>query len=94
MTLDTIIIIPDTIFVQEVDDEIVLLDSNTQEYFTLNEVGAIFWQVLQDNPKLTQAYSILKDHFEDAKTLQLEEDLLAFVEALVEKRLITTKGLI
>ncbi len=92
MTLDTTIIVPDTIFLQEVDDETILLDATTEEYFSLNEVAAIFWQVLKDNPKLTQTYTILKEHFEDAKAFQLETDLLAFVEALVEKKLIMIKG--
>lgn len=31
--------IPQTVFIQEIDDEIILLDTITQEYFSLNEVG-------------------------------------------------------
>ena len=33
--------IPQTVFIQEIDDEIILLDTITQEYFSLNEVGKI-----------------------------------------------------
>ena len=88
LTLDTTISIPDTVFVQTVDDETIILHSITQEYFSLNEVGGIFWEVLQDNPQLTQAYVVLKEHFDDAGTFQIEQDLLEFVEALEEKGLV------
>lgn len=88
LTLDTTIHIPETVFVQTVDDETIILDSNTQEYFSLNVVGGIFWEVLQDYNQLTKAYEILKEHFDDAGTFQIEQDLLDFVEALEEKGLI------
>ncbi|MEA1914901.1 MAG: PqqD family protein [Campylobacterota bacterium] len=90
MTLDTKIIFIDTVFLQEVDDETIILDTLTQEYFSLNEVGGIFWQVLQEAPQLTDAYTLLKESF-DVPALRLEEDLLAFVDALVQKKLISVK---
>lgn len=88
LTLDTTIVVPDTVFVQTVDNETIILDSNTQEYFALNEIGGIFWEVLKDTPNLTQVYTTLKEHFDDAGTFQIEQDLLEFVEALEEKGLI------
>jgi len=87
MTLDTKITIPDTLFLQTVDDEIILLDTNTQEYFALNEVGSIIWNILEEEKNLRKVHQIILDMYEiDEK--QVESDILKFIESLKEKKLI------
>jgi len=87
MTLDTNITIPDTLFLQKVDEETILLDTNTQEYFTLNEVGSITWEIIEEKKDLNKVceeiVKIFEVDFEIAKN-----DILNFVEALSEKELI------
>ena len=46
MTLESKVKINENVFLQEVDDETILLDSETQEYFSLNEVGTLFYHLL------------------------------------------------
>ena len=41
--------IPQTVFIQEIDDEIILLDTITQEYFSLNEVGKNIIDLISEN---------------------------------------------
>ena len=38
----------DTVFAQEVDDEMVLLDMNSENYFGLDTVDSDIWQLLQE----------------------------------------------
>ena len=79
--------IPSTVFIQEVDEEVILLDTLSQEYFSLNEVGKNILDLISENltheeivEELSQAYEIDK--------LQIESDLSNFTKALQEKGLI------
>lgn len=88
MTLETNVVLFDSVFLQEVDEETILLDINSEEYFSLNEVGSIFYQMLKDEPNLIKAAKLLEEHF-DVPASRIESDLLSFVKALEEKGLVT-----
>lgn len=88
MTLDSKIIIPDSLFLQQVDDETILLDTNTQEYFALNELGTLIWDVLSFRQDLNAVKdAVLEKYDVDESTAQ--KDILAFMEMLLEKKLIS-----
>ncbi len=79
--------IPNTVFVQEVDNEVILLDTLSQEYFSLNEVGKYILDLILENltheeivEELSQAYEVDKS--------QIQTDLSTFIKALQEKGLI------
>jgi hypothetical protein len=42
------IIFSDTVFAQEVDGEMVLLDMNAENYFGLDSVASDIWKLLQE----------------------------------------------
>lgn len=88
MTLDKNVAILDTVFLQEVDNETILLDIKTEEYFSLNEIGGMFYQLLKVESNLKKVLEELMEHFE-VPAEQLEKDLLTFVSALEEKGLVT-----
>jgi hypothetical protein len=52
MDLNKKITFADTVFAQEVDGEMVLLDMNSENYFGLDEVGTAIWQAMQDDGNL------------------------------------------
>jgi hypothetical protein len=87
MTLQTNVTLLDTVFLQEVDDEIILLETESEEYFSLNETGGIFYDVLKDETNLGKVMEELKECFEISEE-QLQKDLFAFVEALEQKGLV------
>lgn len=87
MNLDTKVIIPETLLIQEVDDEIILLDTNTQEYFTLSEVGKVIFEELKISKNLKDIHTNLLELYE-VSSEQLEKDLMNFVSSLAEKKLI------
>ena len=87
MNLDSKVTLLDTVFVQEVDEETILLDTTTQEYFSLDEIGSIFYHFLEEEEDLNVIVKELSEHFsKDEKVI--ENDLLQFLKALQKKGLV------
>lgn len=80
--------IPQTVFIQEIDDEVILLDTTTQEYFSLNEVGKYIIELISENLTKEEIVEELSNIYEIDK-MQIEKDLINFTKALEEKGLIT-----
>ena len=84
------VIIPETIFAQEIDDEMVLLDMNSEHYFGLDAVGRTIWQAMQRCSTLQEVLEQLLDRYEVEESV-LKKDLTLFVDKLVENGLIEVK---
>lgn len=80
--------IPQTVFIQEIDDEIILLDTITQEYFSLNEVGKNIIDLISENLTKDEMVEELSNIYE-VDRIQIEKDLINFAKLLEEKGLIT-----
>lgn len=87
MTLDQKINIADSVFSQEVDNEMVLLDTESEEYFGLDETAAVIWQHLAENESLREVHASMLAIY-DVAAEQLEQDILAFVEKLIDAGLV------
>jgi DNA-directed RNA polymerase delta subunit len=79
--------IPATVFIQEIDDEVILLDTESQEYFSLNGVGKNILDLISENLTHEEIIEELSQMYEVDKP-QIESDLLNFIKALQEKGLI------
>ena len=77
----------DTVFAQEVDGEMVLLDMNSENYFGLDAVGTDIWQAMQEEENLEKVLEILLEQY-DVEEEVLKNDLLAFVQKLQENGLV------
>ena len=89
LTLDTTLDIPAHVLSTTVDQDAVLLNTQTNKYYALDEVGARFWALLTENNLLRDAYKILLDEYEVSPS-QLEQDLLELLTDLVENSLVET----
>ncbi|RRS30827.1 MAG: coenzyme PQQ biosynthesis protein PqqD [Epsilonproteobacteria bacterium (ex Lamellibrachia satsuma)] len=87
MNLSQKIIFVDTVFSQEVDGEMVLLNMNNENYFGLDEMGTAIWQVMQENKTLQEVLEAILEQYE-VEAEVLEKDLLIFVDRLVKSGLI------
>ena len=87
MSLNKKITVPETVLLQKVDDESILLDSENGLYYSLNEVGASIWEFLSEAKTLSDVYTKMLDIY-DVDPAQLEKDILNFSKALNEKGLI------
>ena len=90
MTLDQKVIVAETVFAQEVDGEMVLLDMESENYFELDEVGTSIWQAMQEKETLKEVFESLLEQY-DVEAEVLEKDLSEFVEKLAESGLIEVK---
>ena len=90
MTLQETISIPDTLFSQVVDEEMVILDTVSQEYFGLDEIGAMIWQYLSKSGSLQDVYEAMYAVYE-VDSEQLEVDICRFVQELVDAGLVEVK---
>lgn len=88
MNFETTYSIPDSVMLQNIDDETLLLDTNTQEFFSLNEMGAAMWESMSEYKNLNEVLKEFQEAFEVDEN-QLKEDIAAFASQLKEKGLIT-----
>ena len=87
MNLDQKVTFVETVFAQEVDGEMVLLDMESENYFGLDEVGTSIWQAMQENETLKEVLSVLLEQYEVEEEM-LVNDLSVFVEKLVDSGLV------
>lgn len=90
MNFNQKIIFVDTVFAQEVDGEMVLLDMKSENYFGLDEVGTAIWQAMRDKEKLQEVLDVLLEQYEVEPEV-LEKDLSDFVGKLLENGLVEVK---
>jgi len=77
----------DTVFAQEVDGEMVLLDMESENYFGLDEVGTAIWQAMQEKETLKEVFDLLLEQYEVEEEV-LERDLSDFLGKLLESGLV------
>ncbi len=87
MNLNKKVTFAETVFAQEVDGEMVLLDMESENYFGLDEVGTAIWQAMQEKETLREVFEVLKEQYE-VESEVLENDLSDFVGKLVESGLV------
>jgi len=87
MNLNQRVTFADTVFAQEVDGEMVLLDMESENYFGLDEVGTAIWQAIQEHGNLQEVFDELLKQY-DVESEVLEHDLADFIGKLVESGLV------
>jgi len=87
MNLNKKVTFADSVFAQEVDGEMVLLDMESENYFGLDEVGTSIWQAMQEKETLQEVLDVLLEQYEVEEEM-LENDLKVFVAKLKESGLI------
>ena len=92
MDLNKKVTFADTVFAQEVDGEMVLLDMESENYFGLDEVGTSIWQAMQENADLSEVFKSLLGQYDVGEEV-LENDLKVFVEKLQESGLVKVEEL-
>ena len=90
MNLNQKITFSETVFAQEVDGEMVLLDMNSENYFGLDEVGTAIWQAMQESGSLEEVYRAMLEQYEVEPEV-LQKDLLDFVQKLNDSGLAEIK---
>ena len=88
LTLNTALHIPANVISYSVaGEDAFLLNTDTNKYYALEEVGAHFWALLTENNLLKDAFNTLLDEY-DVSPSQLEQDLLELLTDLLENDLV------
>ncbi len=87
MNLNQKIVISDQVFAQEVDNEMVLLDMVSENYFGLDETGSAIWQELSKSGSMQTTHETLIEAYE-VEPEQLESDIITFVQKLIDAGLV------
>lgn len=88
LSLDRTVRIGDDTVFRELSGEAVLLQLDAGMYYGLDTVGTRLWQLIADRGRLRDVLEQARREF-DVDPLILERDLLALVEQLAEKNLVT-----
>ena len=87
MNIKSKITLSKNVFAQEIDEETIILDTETQEYFSINEIGKVIWSLIEEKKNLEEIKAEMLDMYEVPQE-QLEKDVLNFLQALEQKGLI------
>jgi hypothetical protein len=80
--------VPNDVIFRELNGEAVILDLQKGTYFGLNAVGMRIWQLCEQHGSLREVWEAMQHEF-DAPGDALQSDLLAFVNELSSKNLLT-----
>lgn len=87
LTLDVDVYFPAGLSFGFVEQDAVLLNKQTNQYYKLDEVGARFWRLLREGKSPRASYHILLEDYE-VDSIQLEQDLLELLEDLSKHGLV------
>jgi hypothetical protein len=87
-TLDTTVQVPPAVLFRNLEGEAVLLNTVTGNYYGLDAVGTRMWQNLSQAGSVRQTYDALLREY-DVAPERLQADLIAFVDKLCDKALLT-----
>ncbi len=94
MTIDSLpkkVKISDSVLFQQINNECVLLDMDSEQYFGLDDVGARMWQVLSEDGDTEKAVTVLLAEYDtDEKTLR--QDLITLLSELGNQKLISIEN--
>ncbi|MBA2506066.1 MAG: PqqD family protein [Thermoleophilaceae bacterium] len=79
--------VPSHVTSRRLDDELVLLNLDSESYFGLDAVGTRIWELISSSPTLAEAYRQLLSEY-DVTEAPLREDMEKLLAQLVDSGLI------
>jgi hypothetical protein len=69
---------------RDVNDETIILNLKTGEYFTLNDTAKFLWKAICDNKQPSELVQLLAHEY-GLRPEEVEADVLDFIEGLTQK---------
>jgi hypothetical protein len=85
---DTLLQRKSDLLYNKIDDEIVILSLENNEYFGMDKVGSRIWELLEQPIIFNQLAAQLIIEYEVTEQ-QCKEDIMTFLEKMADKKLIT-----
>ncbi|MBF0406658.1 MAG: PqqD family protein [Candidatus Riflebacteria bacterium] len=87
LNLQTSVIRHDRIVSTLVDNEVVMLDSDSGSYRALNAVGTYIWELLKESRNVREICDAVMEEFDVEKAI-CEKEIPEFVEKLISENLL------
>jgi len=82
---------PDEVIMQELtDDQSILLNTQSEHYFGLDEIGNVFYKCIVESKTIQEAFHTLNTTY-DTDPETLKADLQEFINNLVKRNLLKIK---
>ena len=91
MTLNDRVKIPEEVLFQNVGDETVLLNLESESYYGLDPVGSRMWELLAQHGSLRAVFETVAEEY-DVCAEELEHDLVRLLDELCAKGLVEVVG--
>ena len=91
ISLDSIVAASGELVSANLDGEVVILGFQSGSYYSLDQVGASVWELLQQPRKVSQIRDAILNEY-DIDTQQCEHDLLQLLNQLAERQLVVIQG--
>ena len=75
---------------EELDDELVVMELESQAIVTLNRTGRLVWEMLDQAASCDEIQALIGDAFPDVDGDHLKADIQAVLDTLVAARLVTS----
>lgn len=79
--------VPEYVLFQKVDDEVILLDMTSGEYYGLNDVGSRMWTLFQQGQSAQEVLDALVQEY-NVSTERLSNDIHQFLRQLQSRGLV------
>lgn len=90
MNRDTIISKTEEVVLAELDGKVVMMSIANGQYYGLDEVGSIIWEMMSEPVQVKNIVARLMQEY-DVTQEECEKDIMVFLEKLYEKKLIVLK---
>jgi hypothetical protein len=87
LTLNDTLRIPEHVLFTTVEQDAILLNTSSNQYYALEEVGTRLWELLSAGKGLRESVQVLLDEYEVTPP-ELESDLLELLTHLTENGLV------
>jgi hypothetical protein len=87
IALDTTFITSENIAWRNVNDEVVILNLKSGEYYTLNDVGQFVWLAVADKRNMEEIRQKVVDTF-DVSPEKASEDIESFISRMLDEGLL------
>jgi hypothetical protein len=78
----------DKIECETIDDEVIIIQFDTGNYYTLSGLGAFIWHSLEVQPTFSDVLTRVGTHYETDANPQLSAEILPFLNELVSENLV------
>lgn len=79
------------VIAQRVSEDLILLDPNSEQYFTLNDVGGRVWELCDGTRSIAEMVSIIHQEY-DAPLETIQADVVELLTDLAAEKLLSENG--